>query len=239
MNKNLLSELTVVILTYKTNREVLSNCLKSLDEKVKVKIIENSEYFENEKEFINKFSNLTIECTGKNLGFGGGNNFGFKKINTKFVLALSPDTICDKNFFENIKSYLKDSLEFSLIGVSYYQNESFPTYGYFNKSKKISIVGHSQGCLVGMEYASRYPEKIMSVSLITSGYETPVNSFLLDAAENNPEIAVNKMISWGFGEAGHMFQGTIPGNSMLIGGYKTMFKNPLHIDLHACNNYKG
>ena len=106
-------------------------------------------------------------------------------------------------------------------------------------AKQISIVGHSQGCLIGMEYASRYPEKIMSVSFITSGYETPVNSFLLDAAENNPEVAVNKMISWGFGEAGHMFQGTIPGNSMLVGGYKTMFKNPLHIDLHACNNYKG
>ena len=136
MNKNLLSELTVVILTYRTNREILSNCLKSLDEKVKVKIIENSENFENEKEFINKYSNLTIECTGKNLGFGGGNNFGFKKINTKFVLALSPDTICDKNFFENIKLYLNDSLEYSLIGVSYYQNEPFPTYGYFNKSKK-------------------------------------------------------------------------------------------------------
>ena len=136
MNNNLLSELTVVILTYRTNREILSNCLKSLDEKVKVKIIENSEYFENEKEFINKFSNLTIECTGKNLGFGGGNNFGFKKINTKFVLALSPDTICDKNFFENIKLYLNESLEYSLIGVSYYQNEPFPTYGYFNKSKK-------------------------------------------------------------------------------------------------------
>ena len=79
MNKDLLSELTVVILTYRTNREVLSNCLKSLDEKVKVKIIENSEYFENEKEFISKFSNLTIECTGKNLGFGGGNNLVLRK----------------------------------------------------------------------------------------------------------------------------------------------------------------
>ncbi len=136
MNENLLSKLTVIILTYKTNREILSNCLKSIDEKVKIKIIENSENFENEKEFLSNFSNLTIECTGKNLGFGGGNNFGFNKANTKFVLALSPDTICDKDFFENIKLYLKDNLDFSLIGVSYYQNEPFPTYGYFNKSKK-------------------------------------------------------------------------------------------------------
>ena len=119
MTESILSELTVVILTYRTNREILTNCLKSIDEKVKIKIIENSESFENEKEFISKFSNLTIECTGKNLGFGGGNNFGFKKTNTKFVLALSPDTICDKVFFENIKLYLKDNLDFSLIGVSY------------------------------------------------------------------------------------------------------------------------
>ena len=48
MNENLLSKLTVIILTYKTNREILSNCLKSIDEKVKIKIIENSENFENE-----------------------------------------------------------------------------------------------------------------------------------------------------------------------------------------------
>ena len=143
MSINLLSELTVVILTYKTNRQILSNCLKSIDEKVKIKIVENSENFENKNELIDRFSNLTIECTGENLGFGGGNNFGFKKINTKFVLALSPDTVCDKNFFENIKLYLKGSLEFSLIGVSYYQNEPFTPYGYFNKSRKIETLTDS------------------------------------------------------------------------------------------------
>ena len=49
MSECLLSELTVVILTYRTNREILSNCLKSLDERVKVKIVENSESFENRK----------------------------------------------------------------------------------------------------------------------------------------------------------------------------------------------
>jgi GT2 family glycosyltransferase len=123
-------------LTYKTNREILSNCLNSIDQKVKIKIIENSENFENEKEFINKYANLSIECTGKNLGFGGGHNFGFLQTDTKFALMLSPDTICEKNFFENIKLYIKSDLEFSLIGISFYKNEPYQTYGYFNKPRK-------------------------------------------------------------------------------------------------------
>ena len=79
MNNNFLNELTVVILTYKTNREILFNCLNSIDKRVKIKIIENSQEFIKKEDFLNQFPNLSIECTGKNLGFGGGNNFGFKK----------------------------------------------------------------------------------------------------------------------------------------------------------------
>ena len=75
MNNNFLDELTVVILTYKTNEEILSNCLSSIDKRVKVKIIENSKEFKNEEKFLKKFFNLSIDCTGENLGFGKGNNF--------------------------------------------------------------------------------------------------------------------------------------------------------------------
>ena len=138
MNKNFLNELTVVVLTYKTRRDILLNCLNSIDKKVNIKIIENSEKFYNEVEFLKKFPNLSIECTGKNLGFGGGNNYGFKKINTKFALTLSPDTILDKNFFENLKIYLNSNLEFSILGVSFYEEDIKRTghlsYGYFRKN---------------------------------------------------------------------------------------------------------
>ena len=71
-----------------------------------------------------------------------------------------------------------------------------------------------------MEYVSKFPKQVKSLSLIASGYETPVNSFLLEAAKNKPKAAIDKMMSWGFGRAGHFHQGTIPGNSMIAGGYK-------------------
>lgn len=106
--------------------------------------------------------------------------------------------------------------------------------------KDLSIVAHSQGCLVALEYASRFPDRLRSLSLITSGLATPVNEFLQQAARDNPVAAVDMMISWGFGPAGHLHQGPIPGNSMATGGYKTMWRNSadaLAVDLKACNDY--
>jgi pimeloyl-ACP methyl ester carboxylesterase len=48
------------------------------------------------------------------------------------------------------------------------------------------------------------------------------------------------MTGWGFGAAGHLHQGPIPGNSMVAGGSKVMRGNTpgaLAADLNACNNY--
>jgi len=105
----------------------------------------------------------------------------------------------------------------------------------------ISIVAHSQGCLSALEFVSRYPKKVRSVSFIASGLATPVNTGLIDAAENDPESAVAMMLSWGFGHAGHFHQGPIPGNSMIAGGRKIMTGNPngLASDLKACDAYKN
>jgi pimeloyl-ACP methyl ester carboxylesterase len=71
----------------------------------------------------------------------------------------------------------------------------------------ISVVAHSQGCLNALEFVSRYPDRIRSVSFIASGLATPVNPALINAAENQPEDAIAMMVGWGFGPAGHLHQG--------------------------------
>lgn len=106
----------------------------------------------------------------------------------------------------------------------------------------LSLVGHSQGCLVALDYAARYPEGLRSVSFIASGLATPVNAALLEAARNDPDSAVDMMLGWGYGAAGQLHRGPIPGNSMLAGGRKVMRANApaaLAADLSACNNYSG
>ena len=106
----------------------------------------------------------------------------------------------------------------------------------------LSVVAHSQGCLNALEFVSRYPNRIRSVSFIASGLATPVNPALIDAAENQPEDAIAMMIGWGFGSAGHLHQGPIPGNSMVAGGRKVMRRNvpdELATDLKACDAYQN
>ncbi|NIM71005.1 MAG: alpha/beta fold hydrolase [Xanthomonadales bacterium] len=107
---------------------------------------------------------------------------------------------------------------------------------------KLSLVAHSQGCLVALEYAARYPQRLRSVSFIASGLATPVNPGLIEAAENDPEAAVGMMIAWGFGPAGHFHQGPVPGSSMMAGGRKVMGVNvpeALATDLRACDAYRN
>lgn len=109
-------------------------------------------------------------------------------------------------------------------------------------ASNISIVAHSQGCLVALEFASRFKAKLKSVSLVASGLATPVNPALIDAAENKPEAAISMMLDWGFGSAGHLHQGPIPGNSMIASGQRVMRGNvpgELATDLRACNAYKN
>lgn len=108
------------------------------------------------------------------------------------------------------------------------------------KVADVSLVAHSQGCLVALEYASRYADRLRSMSLITSGLATPVNEALLDAAKNRPDEAIAMMTGWGFGHAGHFGLGPVPGNAMVTAGQKVMRRNTpeaLLADLNACNHY--
>ena len=129
---NNLSDLTIVIVTYKTNIQVLKNCLNSINKEVRTIIIENSNYFENKKEIEDQFPNVEILCTGLNLGMGAGNNFGLEKVITKYALILNPDIICNNNFFTNVAKYLEGNIDFSLIGSVYNNHTNYKPAGFFN-----------------------------------------------------------------------------------------------------------
>src|SRR6056300_923155 len=132
---NSLNNLTVIIVTYLTQKKILLEFLSSISKEVKIKIIENSENFEFKKEILNKFSNVEIVCTGKNLGYGNGNNFGLKLTQTDFALILNPDLVCDNNFFSNLNSILQKNRDFSIIGCQYMYDRVFMPAGFFDSKK--------------------------------------------------------------------------------------------------------
>ena len=134
---NLLSNLTVNILTYRTNEEILENCILSIDKSVKINLIENSTELKNQLFFEELNPNIKVFCTGKNLGYAAGHNFGLKNVKTKYVLILNPDLICKENYFKNIQKYLNNESDYSIIGSQYEESKmNKPAYGLFDVKKK-------------------------------------------------------------------------------------------------------
>jgi pimeloyl-ACP methyl ester carboxylesterase len=107
---------------------------------------------------------------------------------------------------------------------------------------KASIIGHSQGGLVCLELASRYPERVKKMAIISAAKAVPVNDALIEMSQKAETRAHGAMISWSHAGAGHRFDHTMPGFNHIDSGKKIMNQNPggaLTVDLKACNNYKG
>ena len=131
-----LNDLTIVIVTFQTPEKIILDCLKSINKDVKVIIVENSSLFLHEKKIKAEFFNVSIICTGKNLGYGKGNNFGIKKVNTNYVLILNPDVVCDENLFNKIPNVVNKVKNFSIIGFQFLFDDVFMPAGFFDKKKK-------------------------------------------------------------------------------------------------------
>ena len=139
---NNFSDLSILIVTYKTDLNILEKCLSSIDPSIKIIIIENSSKFINKNQVVNKYKNVSIFCTGSNLGYGKGNNYGLQKIDTKYALILNPDIVCEKNYFENLKVYLDKELDFSIIGSQYFDNETYAPAGFFDSNLSLKDSDH-------------------------------------------------------------------------------------------------
>jgi len=101
---------------------------------------------------------------------------------------------------------------------------------------KITIAGHSQGCLVGIDFAARYANLLSSLVLIAGSYKMPVNQDLIDLAEAGDEKAVLLMMKWGY-EGSKAFIGGNPVKKIINSSRE--IREVLSVDLKACNNYKG
>ena len=101
------NDLTIVINTFKSDEKIYS-CLNSIDQDIKILIIENSNDRDFKEKIENKYSNVLCELTGENLGYAKGNNYGLSKVKTKFALILNPDTVVEKNSLNNFFTLLKN-----------------------------------------------------------------------------------------------------------------------------------
>jgi len=100
--------------------------------------------------------------------------------------------------------------------------------------KELIMIGHSQGCLEILEYASRYKSRLKKLVFVGGSNKMPVHPDLIDLAKNGDSDAVKLMMKWGY-----------EGSKKFIGGnpVEKIIQSPrdireiLAVDLVACNNY--
>ena len=98
------------------------------------------------------------------------------------------------------------------------------------------LVGHSQGCLEILEYASKYKDRLNKLVFIGGSNKMPVHQDLIELAQNGDSDAVKLMMKWGY-----------EGSKKFIGGnpVEKIIQSPrdiseiLAVDLNACNNYSN
>lgn len=128
-------KVTFIIVTYRS-QNVIHRCIKSIDSKIKIIVIENSNNFSIKKDLEKKYSNVKVVMSGQNLGYGKGNNLGLKKVKTQYAFIINPDAYLDKNTLPELKKsiqLLND--DFSIIAPNLKKN-----FGYFSKKQQNKIV---------------------------------------------------------------------------------------------------
>jgi len=106
------------------------------------------------------------------------------------------------------------------------------------KVEKASIVGHSMGALIALEFASRYPAE--RIALIGVAYPMKVTAAFLEAARANDYAAFDMHTIWG--HAAQVPLGANPNPGMWMYGdslarLERLAPGVLHNDLKACNDY--
>ena len=123
--------ITFVIVSFRSNH-IIEKCIKSINPKIKIIIVENSNNIQVKDYLENKFLNVQVIIAKKNLGYGTGNNLGISKVDTQYAFILNPDAILEENSLEKFykaQIFLKD--DFTILAPNLFNN-----YGYFLNSNK-------------------------------------------------------------------------------------------------------
>jgi len=127
-------DLTIVIVSFKSG-DILHRCIKSIDKRYPILVIENSIDNKLKLELEEKYQNVNCILPKNNLGYGGGNNLGLSRVKTNYALILNPDVICNKDFFNNLSEIMNEVADYTIIGCQYLNDKIFMPAGFFDKKK--------------------------------------------------------------------------------------------------------
>ena len=125
--------LSIVIVTFKSEA-VIHECIKSIDEDIKITVVENSNNFQFKDKLEKSYKNVSCVLSSENLGMGSGNNIGIKRATTDFVLILNPDVILETSTINELITASQKISSFAILApIS--SDIDYPNYKLDNNKK--------------------------------------------------------------------------------------------------------
>ena len=134
---NIYDDLTLIIVTYRSEALIVKNL--AVLKKFKVIIIDNSNS-EKLQLIIKDYNNINLIRSSKNLGYGKAVNLGILQSNTYFVLTISPDILLNESSIEILfTTFINNIDNIGLLGPSLYDaNMKRRTNGTISYIKKLT-----------------------------------------------------------------------------------------------------
>ena len=98
------NKVTVVAVSF-FSESIIENLIKSIGSHIRIIIVENSLNLSLKNNIEKKYKNVEVFIPEKNLGNGGGINFGLERVKTEFALYLDIDTIPENDMINTLIEY--------------------------------------------------------------------------------------------------------------------------------------
>ena len=121
------TELTIQIVLYEENKELIFKCLENL-KNFKILILDNSNNLNLKKQIIEKFNIKEYFIPNKNLGYSKGHNFLSKMVDTKYILILNADCQINEDSIKNLLSSYEKYTDSGILGPTSFDKDFKYTY---------------------------------------------------------------------------------------------------------------
>ena len=129
---NNIHNLTIVILTYRTNEKILADCINSIDPQANILIVENSNNSAFKEKIENQYPDSKVILSGKNLGYGGGNNFGLSNLYSRSLFFQGMFLESDKIKKDSLFLKGAEIAKYSVLNDSLFKSILNKTIGDYN-----------------------------------------------------------------------------------------------------------
>ena len=131
--------LSIVIVAFKSEK-VIHQCILSINDEIKIVVIDNSNNKDFKKEIEKKYNNVKCYLSSENLGMGAGNNFGIDRVKTDYVFILNPDVTLENSTIDKIILASKKIQSFAILSPLL-TDVNYPNYR-ISEDKKNTINIH-------------------------------------------------------------------------------------------------